>query len=237
MRNRPEFTDADLEKLIRALGEVRSLESEAAARPDREPRLVAADADLPTHRVRRRLWIRVVAGSFAAAACVLLQVRPGLQNHTMPIAVAGVPVRMSYLPEVNHQQNGRRDCVQSTPAEPCSVVAVLRTFSAECQCLVWDLYRWDTGTVIARAKPGEPVEVMTTPRQAPPSLSQVVVFAVARERDLLPSSGVDTERFLDCLLTESPASDSSAGLEQYATTVKACLPGDVTIVPQFLAAR
>ena len=240
--NKPRsLTDQDLEKLIRALGEIEQMEcarsageSGSSAGPLLRPQFQRAAPN-------RHSWTRIAVASLAAAACLLLQLRPQIPANPIGARLAEtLPLlRTSYIPEVDPHTHAAqpRDCVQSTPAESCSIVAVLRTFSSECQCLVWDLYQWDTGTVVARAKPGEPIEVVTARPQAPPSLSQVVVFAIARERDLLPSSGTETNHFLDCLMAESPASDANAGVEQYASTVKACLPDNVTVVSQFLARR
>lgn len=234
----PPLRSDQIEALLRTLGEVEQLEAEHGYRA--LPAWVQAlEAPAALRLPDRRRWPKWSVAAAAAAAFVFLyrvpssQVDRGVQRAGVP-----VPLRVTYTADPGWlSSDDSKHCVQSTPAESCSILAVMRTWSHECQCLVWDLYRWDTGSVVARARAGESVELVTQAPVAPPSLEQVVVFAVARERDLLPHSGADSSNLLECLLDGSPAWDGPADLERYAKTVKSCLPPSVTVVPQRLNVR
>jgi hypothetical protein len=242
------LSDADIEQLLRALDEVRELEAVDRAhgggaplsRAFEEVSFSGAGEQQPTiirmSHIRRLAWAAVGA----AASLALWHTPMGLlsgSESTKTASASALPIRVSYVQDVSPAGGPRRDCIQSTPSEACSIVAVLRTCSSECQCLVWDLYRWDTGTIVARARAGEPVEIVANPQPAPPSFDQVVIFAVARERDLLPRAGEEADSLLECLLRRSPAWDGNgATLDQSALTVKSCLPQEVTVVPTYLSA-
>ena len=236
--NRREFSDAELDQLVWLAAELREFET-CATTDDSLARALgnrlAAPAARRSIRVEPLRWFASVA---AAAACGLIYLKTGAIDSQSSGRTAGaqaIPVRVSYTPDVSRGGGEQRHCVQSTPGESCAVLAVLRTWSSECQCLVWDLHRWDTGETIARSRAGESVDLVTNLRvNEPPPLDQVVLFAMARNRADLPAPGAESDRFLDCLLGASPASDIGVTSDNYAKTVRTCLPPTVTVVPQML---
>ena len=235
MNHEPEkrrtLTDDELDVLLRLVYESRTLTG--------APRLAATQLGRPTQTgalaltTPTRWWTAVLA----TAAVLAVWMRPPAPHHSSPTqaGVSLIPVRMNYLPAVASSGHDRQDCVQSTPGESCSVLAVLRTFSSECQCLVWDLYRWDTGEIIRRTDAGERIEVVTSIEPAP-SLDQVVVFAVAPSRTNL-SNSKEAATLLECLIGSAEAGHPAPSPEETATVVSACLPSGVTVVPQVFASH
>lgn len=232
MNKRPnEILDAQIEKLLGMLSEVEALESGPTL--VREAATDSAPATTAPPIIRLRNWF----GIAVAAAAAILLFSTTIVHDNSDDGASGPPkriaVNVSYTPKIDTTSCCRRDCVTSTPEESCAILAVLHRWSNECQCMVWDLYDWAGGETIARVQAGEPVNVITDV-EMPPRQDEVVLFAVARDHNDLPARGQEAA-FLDCLLeTSDEAERSDAG---YASAVETCLPNNVLVVPQRLAAR
>ncbi|MGE3182498.1 MAG: hypothetical protein AB7N71_12775 [Phycisphaerae bacterium] len=226
MKKNSHIQDRQIEKLLRIVAEIDALEHGAASL--NAAREAPAAATLP-RVIRLRRWL---SSAIAAAASIVLFSTTIVEPTGTAVATT-VPIHVSYVPKVDTTACCRRDCVTSTPAEPCAILAVLHRWSSECQCMVWDLYDWAGGETVARVQAGEAVEVIADV-QMPPTRDEVVLFAVARNRTDLPARGQEGA-FLDCLLETSDELDRSDA--SYTNAVKTCLPDSVLVVPQRLVSR
>ncbi len=249
---RDPFSDRDLEALLGLLREVDSLDSPlhhaAANRTHAAPpastrrtfSAASADDASSTRFSRGRLFgSRWAAAAIGAAACGVFWIfQPAVQPTNSRVAQAGMATspRVSYAHEFSRGGASQRHCLSATWAEPLSILAVIRTWSSDCQCLVWDLYEFDGESPVTRTRMNESLQVTATIEASePPPVDQVLLFAVARDRRDLPQSSDESANFLECLLEGSPSSDTAAKLDQYKRVVSACLPDSVDVLPHLLA--
>ncbi len=181
-------------------------------------------------------WSRTIGALIGVAACLMIFLRPQIPVGNGSFQ-AQIPFNVRYLPSVGSSTDGlRTDCLQSSSAESCSVLALLRRFSSECQCLVWDVHRWEGGDLVKLAAPGEALELLVDLEETSPTVDQVVVFAVAKNSSDLPQSVHDADALLECLVHTSTEPDNGGALAN-ADAVGRCLSSNVMIVPEIIRGR
>lgn len=195
----------------------------------------------PPRRLAATWRLRIArAVPFAAAAALVLLFQPRTairQADSPPTADArSVPVHVRYAPHLDGPGDSRVDCFQSTAAEACVMLALFRTWNATCQCLMWELHRWEDGATITRVAAGDAVDVSLNVAGSPP-IPQLFVVAVARESALLPGAPAEADRLLECLNHSAPPLGAGEDNSSYASAVTACLPSGVTVVPASFVPR
>lgn len=171
------------------------------------------------------------AGALGVAACLgwllLRSAVSPVAPSAAPTAHAALPVTVRYAPMAASPGAARVDCFQSTPQEACVMMALFQTWNSACECLIWELHRWEDGAALASVRAGESVDVPLNVSDDPP-VTQMFVVAVARERNAMPS---DAEHLLDCLMRAAPGPGSPNDMAAYSSAVSGCLPEGVTVVP------
>lgn len=225
----------DLEALIRMAFEAERLDSHAAPAL---PRRVHARA--------RGIRISPLAVGFAAALLVFALNRGPSTTPTRPERTGGARavevgmrphgVSVCHLPPM---QDGptRVETFEPRVTEPTTLVAILRTWSEDCDCLAWQVHEWRDGSLVMDVVPGEPVRIELASADQP-SIQQVLLIAVAKDRASLVSVTQDqANELLDCLNSRQLATGPDIEPATYASSVAACLPPDVTVIPQTYVAR
>ncbi len=192
---------------------------------------------------RSRRVLHFVAQSAAVAAAILVTllmrpVRPDapaaphapLAERHVAARIGGLdPVQLVYLPGVQPCDE-RVDQFCPTTREECAILAVFRAWREECDCMAWEVHRWDNGEVVMRAEPGDAPPINRAVTGASASMQQMLILAVASRSNQLP--GVDeADELIDCL-NASDVSTWDGGAETYSSAVAGCLPDSVTVVPQ-----
>lgn len=122
-------------------------------------------------------------------------------------------------------------------SEPATLLAILRTWSEDCDCLAWRLHEWRDGSLVKDVEPGESVSIEVASGDQP-SIQQVVLLAVAKNHAALATVAEnDASVLLDCLNSRQLATGADLEPAAYANSVAACLPPDVTVIPQTYIAR
>ncbi|MFN0136723.1 MAG: hypothetical protein ACKVS9_11485 [Phycisphaerae bacterium] len=217
--------DRDLETLLRMSGELDEFERGCGriGRPRRER------AASPVIIRLRRLTMFAAA---AAVAWVALRFnvteRPQPRDHgtagTGTIATPAITVKLcSTTPAVALPERAASYRVQPTVGEDCSLVALMRTWSAECGCLLWEVHEFENGNTVTRADRGEAIDLIGSEG------AEVVVLAMSRDATQL-SNAKDTAELLSCLDSNTRDSSLSPDARRSADIVAACLPREVTIV-------
>ena len=183
-------------------------------------------------------WTRIHWGGAAAAlALFFVDWRQPAKTTTERSVSHAIAVSVRYAPHALGPGAGPRvDCFQSTASEPCTMVALLRTWNSACECLMWELHQWEDGATLAEVSPGEPVDVRLDVADSPP-VQQLLVLAVSRERGDLPDRPDKAEELLECLNHSAPPLGATEDTASYASAVSACLPQGVTVVPASFVPR
>lgn len=220
------MNDRQLEELIRMVSDVESLARDSAE--------ASAPRANPPPRVLRIGPITVgrpltgVAALLAAAACLAYLVWPWSSTGD---TLRHVPLQVRYLPAIATADGESVAHFQSTAGEPCVLLAVYRTWESACECLSWQIHEWDGGVMTASAGPNRSVTFPLNVSDDPP-VEQVVVVAAARRSRDLPGNCEQAEALLACLNEIPVPAGAEADPALVASTVRACLPGEVTLVPR-----
>lgn len=224
----------DLEALIRMAFEAERLDRQAAPALPRR-----------AHARTRGIRISPLAVGFAAALLAFALNRGPSTTPTRPERMGATPVdartRVSgvsvcHLPSM---QDGpmRVETFEPRVTEPTTLVAILRTWSEDCDCLAWRLHEWRDGSLVVDVAPGEPVSIELASADQP-SIQQVLLIAVAKNRaSLLRVTQNEAHELLDCLNSRPLTMGPDIEPATYASSVAACLPPDVTVIPQTYVAR
>lgn len=225
-----------LESLIRMAFEAERLD--AASAPAAGPRV---------HRRARKVDISPLALGLAAALLVFATTQGptispvaaptgDLKSVVAPDAARSHEVSVCHLPAMDDGPT-RVETFEPRVSEPSTLVAILRTWSADCDCLAWRVHEWRDGSLLVDVAPGETVRIELASADQP-SIQQVLLLAVAKNRGTL--AGVtrnEANELLDCLNSRPLAMGSDIEPAAYASSVASCLPPDVTVVPQTYVAR
>jgi len=206
-----------LSSLLRMLGEVERLE---AARSDGTAASVLYDGSIAVRR-----WSLVVA---ATAACVVLLIPTTPERQRGATHALASALRVHYAP--CRGPGPRVDQLQSVAREPGYVLALLREWHSDCECLAWNVYRWDDGGAIARVDRGDPIEIALDVSDDPP-IEQMLLLAVSPRRDRLPGAEADSDAIIACLNNSVPTPNERRDAGGLALAVQSCLPEGTTVVP------
>ncbi|MCG3126814.1 MAG: hypothetical protein CHACPFDD_01669 [Phycisphaerae bacterium] len=217
------MNERQLEQLIRMVADVESLEYDSAAPPRR--------LDPPARVVRiGRIGVggpvSRVAAVLAAAACLMYLVWPWKASDD---GLRHVPLHVRYVPATATSSGESIAHFQSTAGEPCVLLAVYRTWESACECLSWQIHEWDGGVMTASAGPNRSVSFPLDVSDDPP-VEQVVVVAAARRARDLPGTCEQAEALLACLNEIPVPEGAEVDPALVASTVRACLPVEVTLV-------
>jgi len=233
--------DKGIENLVRMAVEIGEIEDLASAQTrvipvegaadhlgraaDRAPAVIRFERRQP----QRWLW-QIGLSAAAVAACVLL-LSPPPRAPLAPRSAAAVPVEIDYCPGVPLSDGLRIDRFEPTATGHGAVLAIFHVWHDGCQCLGWRLHEWEDGRTVAEVAPGQVLDIALDVTDAPP-VEQLLLVAISRHADDLPSSEADTYGLLDCLNEVTPPTDPCDSAAAYASAVQSCLPEGVTVVPR-----
>lgn len=217
--------DRDLETLLRMSGELDDLERACGriGRPRRER--IAAPIII---RLRRL----VMVGAAAAAVWIALRVgwnEPGAardDNVVRATPVVAPKIAVKVCSTTSNFASAERPAgyrVQPTVGEDCSLVALMRKWSSDCGCLLWELHEFENGSTVAQVDRGEAIDLVGS------ETAEFVVVAVAHDASAL-SNAKDKAELLSCLDSNTRDVISGPDARSSKDIVAACLPRDVTIV-------
>ncbi len=207
------MNDRTLERLIQMAMEARDLEAPIHPR------------ELPRSRFR----VGRPLSALAAAACLMVILSlPQTEDGARHGSLVGIDVRR--MPARLLADGERVERFRAESREHCTIMVIMRTWARECQCLAWELHRWEDGRPLEAIDPNEFVEIPLLIADAPP-VQQLLVIAASREAHALPRLGEETDALMACLDRASLGAhgEDSATL---ASAVQACLPDGVTVVPR-----
>lgn len=214
------MTGPQLEQLLRMAGEAARLERVA------EQRLEAS-------AWRGSRWLAVMT-SVAAAACLVALLpnpasppaQPSSSRNDVIVEASG-PVEIQLTA---HDSGQRVDVDFDRPAdEPWAVVALVREFQRECQCLCWRLVELD-GSAVARVMDDHTLQLTSHHASAGDEPEEaLLVVAAARQPDGFVSQHSTPEQVVSCL-NEAATHEVAGGDAVYAATVSACLPPGATVL-------
>jgi hypothetical protein len=226
--------DRQLNTLIAMVLEVEDLEGSASA---------------GLKRPSQTLWDRRHAGgspgirvAWAAAACVVLMTGLWLLRGTAPDPargrVATIPVAVRLMPQPPVEPTAEHDTIELQPAglDQHVMLALVRAWNRDCQCVAWRLHEWGEGLVSTPVVPGAACDI-SAPRGDSAPVGPVLVLASSGGGEQLPHRARDTEALLACLneTALTPGADQDA--TQLASAVRSCLPSGVTVVAQSMGGR
>lgn len=218
------MTDRELERLIQQVRGLDGFErdSDGVAEP-------------------RRVLARLGAAGLAAAACVALILASrfwqGPRSEPGPHGAAMVH-RAAFAPSVSfcHEPGSGQpvvDVIKPSISENSTLLALLRSWNPDCQCLAWSLHEWRDGGVVTQASPGDSLTIEYAREPAP--AESLLILAVAKDRAALPQ-GEAVDAFLECLNVRT-YDVATADPAVSAEVVAACLPRGVKVVPHVLAEK
>lgn len=231
---RPTMKHRELEALIHMAFEVERLDALVAPAVRRRSRVGT-----------RSLRISSLAVGLAAALLVFALSRGPVVAPVKPKLIAAKPVDAKTRPEevsVCHlpamdDSPTRVETFEPRVAEPATLVAILRTWSEDCDCLAWRLHEWRDGSLLHDVAPGETLSIELASADQP-SIQQVLLIAVAKNRGTLANvTQNEASELLDCLNSRQLATGPDIEPATYASSVAACLPPDVMVIPQTYVAR
>lgn len=206
-----------IESLLKHVGSCKRLDSAAAP------------------QVARFAAQRVGVVGAAAAALLAAWVLPGVPQFDAGRtigSVAPVPVLVEFgASPVDRDVRHFRPCSD----ENAFAVLLMREWSDECSCLRWDVLEAEPGRRLMELVAGQAVDIPIDLRNDPP-IEQLVVLAVSRQREMLPSDEAGAEGLIACLNESAPPHLADERSSQF---VSACLPQGVTLMPHsvFAASR
>lgn len=156
-----------------------------------------------------------------------------------PIAISayGLPVSLNYYPCSECPLSRRFDCFAPRVIEPVVMLAISRTWDRACSCLVWRVHKWDDGSTVGSADLHTARDLELDVSDSPP-VDQMLLLAVARGPESMPTRSDDGKALMECLNSNAPPSALSSDAVFCASTVQACMPQGVTVVPhRFVVAR
>ena len=231
------MNDDALNKLIRHAAELRELEASLQGRP--VLRMSPSDAgrrpEAASRRSMRIGWL--VAAPFAAAACWLAFVTTDRES-ALPHAPLSTPAVIQ-IREVAAGGPGSTDRPQrfvTEASQQFAMMALLRTWSNECECLSWTVHEFEDGGTVAMVDQLNRREVAIDVADAPP-VAQLLVVAAADRRTDLPTTPAQTEALLACLNDRPVAHETEVDAVALSDNVMACLPHDVAVVPKAFVVR
>jgi hypothetical protein len=179
--------------------------------------------------ITRNMTLRTAAPFLGVAASIGLVLCAG-RPAAAPAPRAALPDTCVVSPTVAAGPT----VVRSIAVEPTSLLAILRTWSDECECLQWRVHEWSDGQNLARLKPGEPLDV---PVNVGGEVDQVVYLAFSKDGGRFGTAPAGTDRIIDCLNRYSDYDGRPLeGGSGNGATVRGCLPSDVTVVQHTVAA-
>jgi len=205
------MNDRELLSLIRMAMDAAELEVD---RPERAPLFVRS--------TRSRTLVTCLVAGAAAAAIFVLSPRPAATPVEARPALA-----LEYCPS-DDTQAPRIEHFGPRTEQFGLVVALLREWRGECQCLAWRVYEWADGRAITAIDPSDDLDIALDVSGAPP-VEQFVVVAMSPHSGGLPVNRAEAEDLVACLNEQ----DYNADAEQLAhseSMVAFCLPDDVEIV-------
>jgi len=219
-----------LDKLIRMAAEAEALETELTGVRRGAPSALR----IPPATMSRRFWLAGIPTAVAAGWALWIAVAPRPTAESPIVANSEVQVRrIAGLPPAT------TPCVVTFDAssqQQMSMMAILRTWSDECECLSWQVHRFQDGSTVARVDEINNQQLDIPVGNAPP-VAQLLVVAAANRTEDLPDNAAENKALLDCLNERPYASDDEPDVFALATAVESCLPMGVAVVPKpFVAA-
>ncbi len=222
------MNDRELENLLRMVAEVDELDR-AARRADEMRRDVAAT--IPFGAARGRHWLSRLGVPAAAVAALVLAWVGAPSAPERPGVVCAPGLEILHWPGDREDDGARIDCFEPTPSERCVVLAIFHAWQPDCQCLEWQLYKWEDGRPLTELTPDEVRDITLDVTGAPP-VEQLLVVVIAKDPRDLPGNDTQAFSLLDCLNDVEPATDAWESTTAYASAVQACLPASVRVVPR-----
>jgi hypothetical protein len=213
-----------LENLVRMAGEAERLDRCAL------PAAVPARA-LGGRGGGERRWTRSLT-FLAAAALVLCVILPHAwltERKPRPVRAAS-GVNICHLADETRVERVAVDPVVRGSADSAWLLALVRSWNVDCQCLLWELHRFADGGALADVRPGDSLSLDLNVAQSP-AVEQVLVLAVADDRSRLAgATSADAVELLNCLNSRDIAATGEHDTAGYASAVQSCLPQGVTVV-------
>lgn len=210
------MNDHALEKLIRLAAEAGDI-----------------DRFVPRPSLPNRFRLIRPMGALAAAAALMVLIgAPQSLNGPSRGALVGIDVRR--LPSRVLTDGQRVERFRAQSQEHCTIMVIMRIWARECQCLAWELHRWEDGRPLEAIDPDEFVDIPLAISDAPP-VQQLLIVAAARSSRGLPRLGEETDALMACLDRASLAAHGEDST-LLASAVQACLPDGVTVVPRSFVA-
>lgn len=217
------MTERWIENLVRMAGEAERLDSS----------IVADGAQLRSSR-RIATWQRWVAPLTGVAAAVLalwviLPIHSRLtERRAVDAGEAGVNI--CHLPGETRVERVSIGNLVRENSDPAWLLALVRSWNVDCQCLLWDVHKFADGGSLADVRPGESLSLDLHAAQSP-AVEQVLVLAVAEDRGRLAgATAEDAVELLNCLNSRDIAAAGEHDSASYASAVQSCLPQGVTVV-------
>jgi hypothetical protein len=199
-------------------------------------------SDGPSLRVGRRMvawhrWVAPVAGLAAAvlAICVILPIQSHLADRVV-VDRAEAGVNICHVPGETRVERVSIDHLVRENSDPAWLLALVRSWNVDCQCLLWDVHTFADGGALADVRPGESLSLDLHAAQSP-SVEQVLVLAVAEDRGRLAgATAEDAVELLNCLNSRDIVATGEHDSASYASAVQSCLPQGITVISRPLLA-
>jgi hypothetical protein len=216
------MADRWIENLVRMAGEAERLDAHAGAN-------FAVIRSQPGSGLRRRATSLTALAAAILALAVILPLHARFERER-PLARMQSGVDICHLSDETRAERVAVDPIVRESADPAWLLALVRSWNVDCQCLLWDVHRFADGGALKNVRPGESLSLDLNVSQSP-AVEQVLVLAVAPDRGrLVGATAGDAAELLNCLNSRDLAAADEHDSGSYASAVQSCLPQGVTVV-------